>query len=384
MKNILFMHGGGPTAVINASLSGSLKKLYELDFDGRILFSRFGTGGLLKKDVREFPRLSESELEKLSRTPGSAIGTGRDHLEPEDYSRLADILEELEVGYVVMTGGNGTMDTTRNLAEACKAKGIVVVGTPKTMDNDLSVTDHAPGFPSAARYMAASVREVIQDVRGLPIHVVVIEAFGRDAGWITASSVMAETREYGGPDMILLPEVAFDEEAFLARVEELYRKKGGVVVVASEGLRYADGRPIVEPVFQVGRSVYFGDVSSHLAQLVTRKLGIKSRSEKPGLLGRASMAWQSELDRQEAMAAGEESVVSALNGRTGYMSIIERLGNEPYSSRIVATPIIDEILDARCMPPQFIDEADFGVTEDFKKWVRPLVGEDLGDFISLI
>ena len=384
MKNILFMHGGGPTAVINASLAGSLMELDKVGFKGKALAARFGTGGLLSGDVFEIPALDKDGFGRLSRTPGSAIGTGRDHLTDEDYDTLARKLQDLDCAYCVMTGGNGTMDTTRKLSRAAEKYGITVVGTPKTMDNDLSITDHAPGFPSAAEYLAASVREAAMDVRGLPIHVVVIEAFGRDAGWITASSALAATDRYSGADMILLPETAFDEERFLSRAEELYREKGGVVVVASEGLRYADGTPIVEPVFQRGRSVYFGDVSSHLSQLITKKLGIKSRSEKPGILGRSSMRYQSELDRLEAISAGEMSVRCALDGKNGWMSIFRRLSSDPYRMETVATPIMDEILQARQMPPEYIDADNYQVTDAFIDYVKPLVGSNLGDFISFV
>ena len=384
MKKILFMHGGGPTAVINASLAGSLMELKQRGIKGGILASRFGTGGLLNKDIIEIPELSDDDLYMLSRTPGSAIGTGRDHLESEDYERLADNLEELGVGFVVLTGGNGTMDTARKLAKCCKERGIIVTGTPKTMDNDLSLTDHSPGFPSAARYLAGSVREACQDVRSLPIHIVVIEAFGRDAGWVAASSALAKSKENRCPEMILLPEVAFDEDKFLDRAESLFKRNGGFVIVASEGLRYKSGKPIVEPVFQVGRSTYFGDVSSHLALLITRKLGIKSRSEKPGILGRSSIMWQSELDRKEAIEAGRLSVICALEGKSGYMSIIKRESSNPYSSTVLAHEISDEILQARVMPDEYIDNDGFGVTDAFLEYAKPLVGEDLGTFKSFV
>ena len=163
MKNILFMHGGGPTSVINASLSGSFRELYERAFEGDILYAPFGTGGLMKNNIKKVPRLSEKDLIRLERTPGSAIGTGRDHLEGDDYEKLALILRDNNVGYVVMTGGNGTMDTCRKLSNAAIKYGITVTGTPKTMDNDLSVTDNSPGFGSAARYIAACVREASED-----------------------------------------------------------------------------------------------------------------------------------------------------------------------------------------------------------------------------
>lgn len=381
---MLFVHGGGPTAVLNASLAGSLKALRENGFKGRVLFARFGTGGLLKRDVGIVPDLDDNGLDILSRTPGSAIGSGRDHLEAEDYFKLAENLHDLDVKYVVVSGGNGTMDTAKRLSQACLDKGICVVGVPKTMDNDLSVTDHSPGFLSAAKYLSSSVSEVLLDVRGLPIHMVVVEAFGRNAGWITASASLADAAGYGAPDMLLLPEVPFDEDAFLTRVQELQKEKGCGVIVASEGLKYIDGTPIVEPVFKVGRSVYFGDVSSHLSLLITKKLGIKSRSEKPGILGRSSIAWQSGIDRREAFECGRVSMQAALDGKTGVMSIIKRVSDSPYVSDIVIKDIVDEILCERCMPGNMIDGGKFNVTDDFFAYIRPLMEKDDTRFLSFV
>ena len=206
------------------------------------------------------------------------------------------------------------MDACGKVYAACKAQGldVRVVGIPKTMDNDIAVTDHAPGYGSAARYMAASVAEVCCDVRGLPIHVVVVESLGRAAGWVAAASALAGDSGTGGPDLIYLPERAFSEEQFLADVQQLIDTKGSGVVVASEGLHYADDTPIVEPVMTVGRATYFGDVSAHLANLIIKKLGYKARAEKPGILGRSSIAWQSAIDRDEAVLAGTEAVKAAV------------------------------------------------------------------------
>lgn len=384
MKNILFMHGGGPTAVINASLSGSIRELYDRSFDGDILYAPFGTGGLLKNKINKFPALSNEDLIKLERTPGSAIGTGRDHLEGDDYDKLASILKENNIGYVVMTGGNGTMDTCRKLSYAAKKHNIVVTGTPKTMDNDLSVTDNSPGFGSAARYIAACVREASEDVLGLPIHACVIEALGRDAGWVTASAIMAKSGKAPGADIILVPEVAFDKDKFLTKVEKIHKEKGGVVIVASEGMRYSDGKPIVEPVFQVGRSVYFGDVSSHLSNLIIKELGIKSRSEKPGILGRASISWQSDVDRAEAIACGRVSVKCALEGKNGYMSVIKRTSSSPYKFEAVESPILDSILEARTLDEKYIDKENMFINESFIEYAKPLIGSIGDDFCSFV
>ena len=374
MENILMMHGGAPTAVINASLYGSIKELKDANFKGKILASRFGTGGLLKRDILDLSSASDNSLNALLHTPGSAIGTGRDHLEAEDYITLASNLVDLNVKYVLLTGGNGSMDTTYKLAQACKEKGIIVCGVPKTMDNDLEPCDHSPGFASAARYLAASVREVAEDVKGLPIHVVIVESFGRDAGYLAASSALAR-EEGAGPDMVLLPEVPFEEERFLERVLALHKEKGGVVVVASEGLRYKDGKPIVKPVFQKERSTYFGDVSSHLSTLVISKLGIKARSEKPGILGRASIAWQSERDVDDAIKAGREAVRLALDGKSGYMSTVTRDG-------ISSTIIRKEILKERVLSDKYIDRDNFDIKSDYLTWLKPLVGSLGSPFVS--
>lgn len=384
MKNILFMHGGGPTAVINASLSGSLRELYERGFDGDVLFAPFGTGGLMKGNIKRIPEMSEEELNRLERTPGSAVGTGRDHLEGDDYDRLSSILKENGIGYVVMTGGNGTMDTARKLSKAAARYGIAVCGTPKTMDNDLSVTDNSPGFGSAARYMAACVREASIDVQGLPIHACVIEALGRDAGWVTASALLSKTGNAPGADIILVPEVPFDKERFLERVEEIHKEKGGVVIVASEGMRYSDGKPIVEPVFQVGRSVYFGDVSSHLSNLIIKELGIKARSEKPGILGRASVPWQSDVDRAEAIACGRVSVRCALEGKNGYMSVIRRISDDPFAFEAVESEILDSILEARTLDEKYIDRENMFINESFIDYAKPLIGSIGEDFCSFV
>lgn len=381
MSKALLFHGGGPTAVLNSSLSGALELLQEagVQTDGALC----GIAHVLDGRIRTIDRLDNRALEKLSRSPGSALGSGRDHLEPEDYHTIAGTLARLGYEYVIAAGGNGTMDTTVRLAEACRKYGIKVTGIPKTMDNDLSGTDHSPGFISAALYMAASCREALYDLNGLPIHVVVIEAFGRNAGWIAASSCLAGTPEVEGPDLILLPEDDFDEDAFLSRVEEVWKAKGKALVVASEGLHHKDGSPIVDPVFQVGRSVYFGDVSSHLSQLITRKLSIKSRSEKPGILSRSSIAWQSGLDRQEAWQCGREGARAALEGKSGFMSVIERLCDEPYSSRVKLVEISPAILEERRLPDTY--RKDFGASEAFRTWLSPLVREDeLGQFTTFI
>ena len=382
-ENLLIVHGGGPTAVMNGSLYGAIKEAKKSDEIGHIYGANNGTGGFLKKDFLELENVPEEKLKLLLQTPGTAIGTSRDPIEQEHYEKMADILEEENIKYVLFNGGNGTMDTCGKLHKTCQKRGldVKVMGIPKTTDNDIAVTDHSPGFGSAARYMAACTQELAADVRSLPIHVVVMEASGRNAGWITASSALAGEKGYA-PDLIYLPERAFDEDKFIEDVKKLLEKKSGILVVASEGLTDKDGKPIVKPVFKTERATYFGDVSSHLANLVIQKLGYKARGEKPGLLGRASIFMQSQVDIEEAQIAGVLACRAALTGESGKMVAFSRVSENPYEMKPFLVDIDEVMMYERKMPDEFINEEGNGVTQAFLDWCRPLIGEELPDMIS--
>ena len=382
--NVLIVHGGAPTAVINASLYGAVTEAIRHPEVDKIYGAIGGSGGILREAFFDLKQVEQSRLKMLLHTPASAIGTSRDHLTPEDYKAMAAILARHNIRYVLFNGGNGSMDACGKLYKACCEQGVEVgvVGIPKTIDNDIAVTDHAPGFGSAARYLAATVREVSQDVRSLPIHVSIIEGMGRNAGWLVAASALARTKAGDGPDLIYLPERPFDEDAFLEDVQTLHQKQGGVVVVASEGLKNKQGEPIVPPIFKVGRSVYYGDVSAHLANLVIQKLGIKARSEKPGICGRASSAFQSEVDRDEAVLAGAEAAKAVLEGKTGVMVGFERLPGTEYRCKTILIPIEQVMLHERVLPDHYINERGNDVTDEFIQWCRPLIGSPLTEFIS--
>ncbi len=383
-KNLLIVHGGGPTAVINASLYGAVEEAKKHPEVEHIYAAKNGTGGLLKGEIIDLTNEPEEKLALLLQTPGSAIGTSRDALEAPEYEKMAQILKEKEISCVLMNGGNGTMDTCGKLYKACQAAGgdVRVMGIPKTMDNDIAITDHSPGYGSAALYMAQSTAELCADVKGLAIHVVVLEASGRNAGWITAASALAADQGGDGPDLIYLPERPFDEDQFVADVEELLKKKKGIVVVASEGLHDKDGKPIVEPIFKVGRATYFGDVGTHLAGVIIKRLGYKARGEKPGLLGRCSIYMQSKVDRDEAQLAGEIACREVLKGTTGKMVAFKRISTEPYKVEPFLVDIDEVMMYERTMPDEFINEKGNGVTEAFKEWARPLLGEEIRKMVS--
>lgn len=382
-ENLLIVHGGGPTAVMNGSLYGAIKEAKKSEKIEHIYGANNGTGGFLNRDFLELENVPEEKLKLLLQTPGTAIGTSRDPIEQEDYEQMADILEAENIKYVLFNGGNGTMDTCGKLHKTCQRRNldVKVMGIPKTTDNDIAVTDHSPGFGSAARYMAACTQELAADVRSLPIHVVVMEASGRNAGWITASSALAGEKGYA-PDLIYLPERAFDEDKFLEDVKKLLEKKSGILVVASEGLTNKEGNPIVKPVFKTERATYFGDVSSHLANLVIQKLGYKARGEKPGLLGRASIFMQSQVDIEEAQLAGELACRAALQGESGKMVAFSRISEKPYEMKPFLVDIDEVMMYERKMPDEFINEEGNGVTQTFLDWCRPLIGEELPDMIS--
>lgn len=383
--NLVIVHGGGPTAVMNCSLYGAVEEAMASGKTGAVYGALGGMSGLLSERFIRLDQLSRTEREGLLTTPGSAIGTSRDAMGPEDYARAADVLKKNEIRFALFNGGNGTMDTCGKVYDACRAAGgeVLVAGIPKTMDNDLAVTDHAPGFPSAARYIAGTVREICADVRSLPIHVCVVEAMGRNAGWVTAAAELARQDEGTGPDLIYLPERDFDTDAFLADVERLWARGKGVVAVVSEGIHGPGGKSLVPPIFQTGRSVYFGDVSAHLAQLVIKELGIKARGEKPGLAGRCSIHWRSPVDCREAEEAGRAAVRAVLSGQTGVMPAFRRLRDEPYAGEIFLTSIRKVMLTERTMPEEYINDRGNGITEAYGRWLRPLLGEELPRVVNI-
>lgn len=381
MTNLLIVHGGGPTTVLNASLYGAIMAAKESEAIQHIYGALGGTAGFMEEDFIDFSNIEQEELELLKTTPGTAIGTSRTPLYEAEYKKMVEVLKKYDIKYVIFNGGNGTMDACGHLAVYSADEDICVIGIPKTIDNDLSETDHSPGFGSMAKYMAVSVAEVAQDVRSMPIHVSIVEAMGRNVGWIAASSALARKSKTDGPHMIMLPEVPFDEEKFLIRVKQLYDQLGGVVIVASEGLKNADGSTIVPPIFKTERATYYGDVGSYLAELVIKKLGIKARSEKPGIIGRASIALQSEVDLEEAIMVGKEAVDALLDGFSGKMVAIERVSDEPYRSSVFYVDIEKVMLHEKAMPQDFYNPDRFDVTEKFLKYCRPLIGKELPNYI---
>ena len=386
MKRVGFLTSGGDCQALNATMRGVAKGLYQIYKDEvEIIGFEDGYKGLM---YANYLMMKQSDFSGVLTKGGTMLGTSR---QPFKLMRVPDengldkvelmkhTYYKLKLDALVVLGGNGSQKTANLLSQ----EGLNVIGLPKTIDNDLYNTDHCPGFGSVARYMAGTVRELGVDVRSLPIHVVVLEALGRNAGWTTAAAALAREQEGDAPHLLYPPERPFHEDEFLDRVGDMYRKLGGVVVVASEGLHDDEGKPIVPPIFQTGRSTYFGDVSSHLAQMVVRRLGIKARSEKPGILARASIAWQSPVDAAEAEEAGRAACRAVLAGETGQMVAFRRVSSAPYRCETFLVPIEEVMLGERVLPAEYLTAGGTDVTEAFCGWCRPLLGPELPSMARL-
>lgn len=383
-KNILVAHGGGPTAVINCSLQGVVEAARASGRVDKIYAARFGAEGILAGDLIDLTDVPAATIAKLGHTPASAIGSCRRKLTGADYPTVLETLKKFDIGCFFYNGGNDSMDTCNKVNELAKKEGldVRVIGIPKTMDNDLDLTDHCPGFGSAARYAALSAAELALDASGLPIHVVVLELMGRNAGWVTAASALAG-RLTDCQVLTYLPEVPVDEDRMLADIEKAYAKGKGLLVTVSEGICGLDGKPLADTgiVDGFGHTVP-GGTAQHITDRIIQKLGLKSRAEKPGLLGRASIPYVSQVDREEAYAVGKFAVESALNGESGYMVAINAVRTPAYSSSLSLVPL-DKVANVeKKFPLEWIVEGN-QIADGFFDYAMPLMGGDFPEYALL-
>ena len=368
--NILVAHGGGPTAVINTSLQGVVEAARASGKGDKIYAARFGAEGILKGDLIDLTDVPASTISLLAVTPASAIGSCRRKLTEEDYPTVLETLRRFKIDCFFYNGGNDSMDTCNKVNELAKAEGldIRVIGIPKTMDNDLDITDHCPGFGSAGRYAAECACELALDASGLPIHVVVLELMGRNAGWVTAASALA-ARVTDCEVLTYLPELPVDEDKMLGDIEKAWAKGKGLLVTVSEGICGADGKPLASTGIVDGFGHMIpGGTAQHVTDTIIQKLGLKSRAEKPGLLGRASIPYASPVDQQEAYAVGKYAVEAAIRGESGYMVAIDAHRGEQYSFDLFLAPLskvanvekkfpLEWIVDGNKIDDRFFDYA---------------------------
>ena len=376
MKNILIAHGGGPTAVINSSLQGIIEAARESGQVGRIYAARHGVEGILKGDLIDLTDVPAETVRRLAHTPASAIGSCRRKLGEADYPVILQCLKKHEIDCFFYNGGNDSMDTCQKIHAMALREGLDlrVIGIPKTMDNDLAVTDHCPGFGSAARYAAVNAAELALDAAALPIHVIVLELMGRNAGWVTAASAWA-SRATHCEQLVCLPEQPVDEKKLLAAAERRFAKGKGLLICVSEGVCSMDGKPLASTgiVDGFGHTVA-GGTAQYLADRLMQELGVKARAEKPGLLGRTSIPYASAVDRREAYEVGSYGLKAALRGESGSMVAIRADRSGEYRSELFLTPLTNVANVEKCFPQEWITE-DFGISDAFFDYAAPLMDE---------
>ena len=374
---MLIAHGGGPTPVINSSLLGAVREAKLHPEIETIYGARFGAEGILAGDLLDLGQVDRENLALLAKTPASALGSCRRKLTDADYPAVLECFKRFNIRYFFYNGGNDSMDTCNKIYQLATQSGyeLRVIGIPKTIDNDLAVTDHCPGFGSAAKYAAVSALEIAQDASALPIHVVVMELMGRNAGWITAASALFADK-MPCEHLVYLPEVAFDKTAFLAAVKEKFAKGKGLLVTISEGIHYADGSPVADSgvVDGFGHKVP-GGAAQTLCDMIMAETGLKARSEKPGLLGRVSVALMSPVDQREAEEAGAVAVRSAVEGKTGFMVGFQADRTPAYTCKTCLIPLEDVANAEKKFPLGWIGQDGCSIDKAFIDYCLPLLGE---------
>ena len=392
-RNVIVGQSGGPTAAINSSLAGVYRTAIDRGYN-RVFGMLHGVQGLLEG---RFIDLSEHiktglDQELLKRTPSAYLGSCRYKLPgiAEDkavYEKIFGILEDLQIDCFIYIGGNDSMDTIKKLSDYAIVTGseIRFVGCPKTIDNDLALTDHTPGYGSAAKYIGTSVKEVIRDGWSLETpkgQVLIIEIMGRNAGWLTGASALAKGEDCDGPDAIYLPEIPFDIDAFVKKCKALLKKKRSVVIAVSEGIRTADGTYISE----MGTSAAYVDAFGHrqltgtaryLCDLISHEIGCKTRAIELSSLQRAASHCASRVDILEAFEVGGAAMKAADEGLSGMMAVIVRLSDDPYQANTEVKDVHRIANDERLVPREWINEEGTYVTKEFVNYVRPLIQGDV-------
>jgi len=382
--NLIIGQSGGATAVINASLVGAVETALQDTRIKSIYGMWYGIQGLLQEDIVDLGQQPARLWTELTNMPSAALGSCRYKLQDEDPDRVIEIFKRYDIHAMLYIGGNDSADTTHRIAQAARARGyeLRAISIPKTIDNDLPLTDHCPGYGSAARFIAMATMDSTMNTLSMPWHypVKVIETMGRDAGWLTAAAALGKREENDAPHILLLPEKPFNTERYLAQVEEAYRRFGYVVIVAAETLRDEQGQAL-GAAGQVGTDAFqhplLSGAAQYLVELVKTHLNIRARFDKPGDLQRMASFCVSHVDREEAYLVGQAGVRAVLDGETDKMVILLRQ-DEPVYSCTTGLADLRAVANAqRLLPEAFLNEEKTMVTPAFLDYARPLIGEPL-------
>lgn len=387
MNNLLVAQSGGPTVAINATLVGILQEVGISGEINRVYGARNGIEGVIKGEFIELSRLIGDlhTQNVLMHTPAAALGTGRFKLpdcnnDEKVYEKIIENLQEKEVKYFIFIGGNDSMDTVNKLYEYCRQKDhdIKIIGAPKTIDNDLCVTDHCPGFGSAAKYIATTISEIAFDISSYSIpSVTIVEIMGRDSGWLTAAAALARINGGIGADLIYLCEREFSQEKFINDIREKRKNKSGILVAVSEGLKYSNGEYLSDKISSgeiddFGHK-YIAGVASVLEKIVRKEFGCKVRVVGLNLMQRAAAHIASETDITEALQLGHKALYCALNGETGKMVAVIRVSNQPYVIYYVSVPVSEVANKEKKVPLDWISSNGSYVTRDMLNYLTPLI-----------
>ena len=365
--------------MLNASLAAIVREALASGEFEQIWGAHSGLKGLLNCEAINLGRLSSADLDRLRTTPGAALGSSRAKLTDAELRRLTGCLEKNGVHDVLMAGGNGGMRSAQIVSRHCQDDGceVRVLGVPKTVDNDIAVTDRCPGYASAARYIAQSTQDLGTDMRGLPQPVTILETMGRSVGWLAAAAAAGKRDEQDAPHLVYVPERAFEMDKFLADLERIMARQGWAVVVAAEGIRDAQGQFVFQAADAtqadpMGRPIT-GGVAQFLAEAVARNLKIRCRSEKPGLLGRASILHAAEQDWKDADLVGRVAVRGLLQGESDKMvSLLPLDGAQSCGYEYVPLESVAEV--ERPIPAEWISDGQIPVTNRFFEYLGPLIG----------
>jgi 6-phosphofructokinase 1 len=383
-KNAFYAQSGGVSAVINASACGVLQTARQHSTQiAKVYAGRNGIVGALTEELIDTSFESEATVAALKHTPGAAFGScryklGSIHKHRVQYERLIEVFRAHDIGYFFYNGGGDSQDTTHKVSQISAELGepIVCVGIPKTVDNDLAITDCSPGFGSAAKYLATSLREAAFDLVAMSrtsTQVFALEVMGRHTGWTTAACALAAEREGDAPHVLLLPEVAFDEHRFLAKVDETFKRSGHCVIAVSEGIKRPDGQFLSAGSEDAFGHAQLGGVAPLITNLISAKLGFKCHWAVPDYLQRSARHIASKTDVEQAYAVGRAAVEFAIAGRNAVMPAIRRVSDAPYRWDIIEAPLREVANQEKQVPPDFISPDGFGVTEAARRYLVPLV-----------
>ena len=392
-RNVIVGQSGGPTAAINSSLAGVYRTAKDRGAK-KVYGMLHGVQGLLEEKYIDLSDHLKTELdaELLKRTPAAFLGSCRYklpeiHENKEVYEKIFEILDKLDIEAFIYIGGNDSMDTIKKLSDYAIITGHPTrfVGCPKTIDNDLALTDHTPGYGSAAKYIGTSMKEIIRDGFCLEYEkgiVTIVEIMGRNAGWLTGAAALSKGEDCEGPDLIYLPEITFDLKNFSEKVRKILERKTSVVVAVSEGIRTEDGNYVCE----LGNSVDFVDAfghkqlsgtASYLASFIAGEIGCKTRAIELSTLQRSASHAASRVDILEAYQVGGAAVKAADEGDSGKMVVLQRLSDDPYQCGTEVKDVHKIANDEKLVPREWVNSEGTYVTNEFISYVRPLIQGDV-------